>query len=69
LSANCRQLKLTADDGERYNTDCLNEDGVKELILVLPVKRQKPILAWIKGMSDPIDEQSKRKAYRLLLLL
>lgn len=65
MSANCRQLKLTADDGKRYNTDCLNEDGVKELILVLPVKRQKPILAWIKGMSDPIDEQSKRKAYEL----
>ena len=65
LAAFCRQLKLTADDGKRYNTDCLNEDGVKELILVLPVKRQKPILAWIKGMSDPIDEQSKRKAYEL----
>jgi cell filamentation protein len=65
LVAFCRQLKLTAEDGKRYNTDCLNENGVKELLLVLPVKKQKPIMDWIKGLSDPIDEQSKRKAYEL----
>ena len=65
LAALCRQLKLTAVDGKRYNTDCLNENGVKELLFVLPVKKQKPILDWIKGLSDPIDEQSKRKAYEL----
>ena len=65
MSTICRQLKLTAEDGKRYNTDCLNENGVKELLLVLPVKKQKPILDWIKGLSDPIDEQSKRKAYEL----
>ena len=65
LAALCRQLKLTAVDGKRYNTDCLNENGVKELLFVLPVKKQKPILDWIKGLSDPINEQSKRKAYEL----
>lgn len=65
LAAFCRQLKLTAEDGKRYNTDCLNENGVKELVFVLPMKRQKPVLDWIRGMSDPIDEQSKRKAYEL----
>ena len=65
LAAFCRQLKLTAEDGKRYNTDCLNENGVKELLLILPVKKQKHVLDWIKGLSDPIDEQSKRKAYEL----
>ena len=65
LSAFCRQLKLTAEDGKRYNTDCLNENGVRELLFILPVKRQRPFIDWIRGMSDPIDEQSKRKAYEL----
>ncbi len=65
LSEFCRQLKLTAEDGKRYNTDCLNENGVRELLFILPMKKQKPFIDWIRGMSDPIDEQSKRKAYEL----
>ena len=65
LSAFCRQLKLTAEDGKRYNTDCLNENGVRELLLILPMKKQRPFIDWIRGMSDPVDEQSKRKAYEL----
>ena len=65
LSTFCRQLKLTAEDGKRYNTDCLNENGVRELLFILPVKKQRSFIDWIRGMSDPIDEQSKRKAYEL----
>lgn len=65
LSANCRQLKITANDGKRYKTDCLNEEGVKKLLLTLPIKNQQVFFNWLQGLSDPIDEQSKRKAYEL----
>ena len=65
LNAFCRQLKITADDGKRYNTDCLNETGIRELVLILPIKKQRAILDWIKGMADPIDDQSKKRAYEL----
>ena len=61
----CRQLKLTAEDGKRYATDCLNEEGVRQLLFVLPIKRQKAVMDWIREFSNPIDEQSKRKAYDL----
>ncbi len=65
LSKICRQLKITAKDNKKYNTDCLDEHGVKELIYLLPNKKQKVVSDWFSGYLDPIDEQSKRKAYEL----
>ena len=65
LSAFCRQLKITASDGKRYRTDCLNEEGVRQLLFVLPIKNSGNVRDWLNGFSDPIDEQSKRKAYEL----
>lgn len=65
LSPFCRQLKITASDGKRYNTDCLNQEGINTLLLFLPAKEKLFFSEWIKGMSDPIDEQSKKKAYEL----
>lgn len=65
LSTFCRQLKLTAGDGKRYNTDTLSEDGIRELLFVLPSSKYKVVTDWLKGLSDPVDEQSKRKAYEL----
>ena len=67
LSTYCKQLKLTAEDGKRYNTDCLNERGIKRLVQILPTKKQRMITDWIDGLSDPLDEQSKRKAYELCM--
>lgn len=65
LSLFCRQLKLTASDGKKYDSDCLNQKGINTLILLLPAKERKQIQYWITGMSDPIDNQSKLKAYEL----
>lgn len=65
LSSLCRQLKLTASDGKMYVTDCLNQDGVNTLLLLLPAKDRINFQAWIKGLNDPIDEQSKKNAYEL----
>ena len=65
LSTFCRQLKLTADDGKQYKTDCLNQAGINQLLLLLPAKNRVHFSDWIKGVADSIDEQSKRNAYEL----
>lgn len=65
LSSFCRQLKLTASDGKRYENDCLNQQGINRLLLLLPAKSRIQFSDWILGMNNPIDEQSKRNAYEL----
>lgn len=63
LSPFCGQLKLFADDGKKYLSDVINEQGVRLLLTIIPSKYKKAIQDWIKGLLDPIDEQSKKKAY------
>ena len=63
LSPFCGQLKLYADDGKKYLSDVINEEGVRLLLTIIPSKYKKTIQDWIKGLLDPIDEQSKKKAY------
>ncbi|MBP3732772.1 MAG: Fic family protein [Bacilli bacterium] len=65
LSPFCGQLKLYADDGKKYLSDVINEEGVRLLLTIIPSKYKKAIQDWIKGLLDPIDEQSKKKAYEL----
>ena len=65
LSSFCRQLKITASDGKQYKMDCLNQDGINTLMLLLPAKNRMSFSEWIRGASDPLDEQSKKKAYEL----
>ena len=63
LSPFCGQLKLYADDGKKYLSDVINEEGVRMLLSIIPSKYRKAIQDWIRGLLDPIDEQSKKKAY------
>ena len=56
---------MTASDGKMYVTDCLNQEGINTLLLLLPTKEKLNFQAWIKGLNDPIDEQSKKNAYEL----
>ena len=63
LSPFCGQLKLYADDGKKYLSDVINEEGVRLLLTIIPSKYKKAIQDWIKGLLNPIDEQSKKKAY------
>ncbi|MCR5309712.1 MAG: Fic family protein [Bacilli bacterium] len=63
LSPFCGQLKLYAVDGKKYLSDVINEEGVRLLLSIIPSKYKKAIQDWIKGLLDPIDEQSKKKAY------
>jgi cell filamentation protein len=65
LSKFCRQLKLYADDGKKYLSDVINESGVKQLAFVIHSKNNEAFQKWIQGTLDPLDEQSKKKAYDL----
>ena len=65
LSSICRQLKLTAQDGKKYMTDVIDDNGLNTLIVVIPAKKSDAFISWIKNMGTSIDEQSKLKAYAL----
>ena len=65
LVAFCKQLKMKAADSKIYNTDCLTEEGINLLLLLLPIKNKLAIQEWIKGKNNPLDEQSKLRAYEL----
>lgn len=61
----CKQMKMISKDKKVYNTDCLNEDGINLLLLILPLKKKIAIKEWVNGKSSPLDEQSKIRAYEL----
>ena len=63
LSPFCGQLKLYAADDKKYLSDVINEEGVRLVLTIIPSKYKKAIQDWIRGLLDPIDEQSKKKAY------
>ncbi|MCF0117831.1 MAG: cell filamentation protein Fic, partial [Bacilli bacterium] len=65
LSTNCRQLKLTSKDGKQYLTDVIDEKTISILLQIVPNKYKKDFLDFIHGLNDPLDEQSKKKAYEL----
>ena len=65
IVTNCKQLKMTASDGKVYSTDCLNFKGITMLADILPGKQRSDVLNWLGGGNNPLDEQSKRKAYEL----
>ena len=68
LSSFCRQLKLYADDGKQYVSDVINENGINKLRFIIHTSKNPEFEKWINGSLDPIDEQSKRKAYELFEL-
>jgi cell filamentation protein len=59
------QLKLTAADGKKYNTDMLDSDGVIALAKSFPNNRAMKFLDWFLYSDTSIDGQSKKKAYTL----
>ena len=48
IITNCKQLKLRAFDGKMYVTDVLNENGIDELLYLLPSRNNENIKKWIK---------------------
>ena len=57
---------MTASDGKQYDTDCLTIKGIDCLFDILPGKQRSVLKEWLKGNNDPLDEQSKKKAYDLI---
>ena len=65
LIAFYKQLKMKANDSKVYNTDCLTEEGINLLLLIIPAKNKLAIQEWLRGKNNPLDEQSKLRAYEL----
>ena len=65
MSSFCRQLKLTANDGKEYLSDVLNEKGILELLNLIKCNNRLAFSKWIQGLSSPLDELSRQKAYEL----
>jgi len=47
LSTLCRQLKLEAPDGKKYNTDCANTEGIFRIIQSIPSPKAEPFKRWL----------------------
>lgn len=65
MSSFCGQLKLTANDGKSYLSDVLDNEGIQILLLTIKGKNKIAFTKWIKGLANPIDEESKARAYDL----
>ena len=57
------QLKLTAADGKKYNTDVLDSEGVIMLAKNIPNTKVADFLDWFTYSDNSIDGKSKKKAY------
>jgi len=47
LSTICRQLKLKATDGKKYETDCANTEGIFRIIQSIPSPKAEPFKLWL----------------------
>ncbi len=47
LSTICRQLKLEATDGKKYETDCANTEGIFRIIQSIPSPKAEPFKRWL----------------------
>ena len=63
LFANCKQLKLTAADGKKYNTDVITDEMYNSLIAIVKSPKQEVFSEWLASVSSSLDEKSKMKAY------
>lgn len=43
----CHQLKLTANDGKKYATDCANTEGLFRIIQSIPSPKAEPFKRWL----------------------
>ncbi len=74
LSTFCRQLKLLARDGKKYETDCANTEGLFRIIQSIPSPKAEPFKLWlakvgyerVKEIEDPeLAQKRTREIYKL----
>ncbi len=57
LTTNCSQLKLTAADGKRYNTDVATTEQLLRLIQSIPSRKAEPFKLWLAQVGrERIEE-------------
>ena len=59
------QLKMTASDGKKYNTDVISQTGVDKLAKAIRNQQAMAFLDWFTYSDNTIDGQSRKKAYTL----
>ena len=60
------QLKLTASDGKKYNTDVISQADVDKLAKAMPNNQATACLDWFTYSDNTIDGRSKKKAYTFI---
>ncbi|MDE2188468.1 MAG: Bro-N domain-containing protein [Patescibacteria group bacterium] len=74
LSTICRQLKLEASDGKKYETDCANLEGLFRIIQSIPSPKAESFKRWlarvgyerVKEIDDPeLATKRTRMLYKL----
>ena len=65
LVSDTTQLKLTASDGKKYNTDVISQANVEELAKFIPNNQATAFLDWFRYSDNSIDGKSRKKAYTL----
>ena len=60
------QLKLTASDGKKYNTDVIDQQSVTLLAQAVPNNKAVAFLDWFTYSDNSIDGRSKKKAYFII---
>ena len=60
------QLKLTASDGKKYNTDVISQADVDKLAKAIPNNQAAAFLDWFTYSDNTIDGRSKKKAYTFI---
>jgi hypothetical protein len=57
LLTDCKQLKMKAADGKRYNTDVANTEQLLRIIQSIPSPKAEPFKIWLAAVgSERIDE-------------
>jgi prophage antirepressor-like protein len=57
LSTICRQLKLKASDGKKYETDCASTEGIFRIIQSIPSPKAEPFKRWLARVGkERLDE-------------
>lgn len=62
---NCHELKMTADDGKRYITDVIDQNGISDFAKSVNSDSAREFLEWFEYSDNTIDGRSQKKAYEL----
>ena len=65
LFANCKQLKMSAKDGKKRDTDVIDDAQLNALIALVRSDRTAVFQKWLASLNSSIDEKSRAKAYEL----